>query len=794
VPGLGLVVGLAALDAHWDQDRIISSTVVIGPFVTALVGSSRQTTVVALAALAACVLSGSWNHNYGAEDYVVRVLTVAVGGVLAIAGARGRARLTADRQRFRLLSSVAAVSETSSSIDETVRRLSGLLVPGFADVCVIDLAQDDGVERLAAATYGPNAADLEAELRNPPPEELGALSSIDARSSITVPLRARGQRIGSMALATTSQSGRRFGDEDRDFAEVLSGRVALALDNAGLFSELETLEAQQAAALGGLAEAITIQDRDGRLVFANAAAAEALGFATPDELLGTPPSQIVDAFESFHEDGTPLQIDRLPGRRALAGETPEPLLIKAINRQTGEERWRLTKAAAVRDRAGRPRLAVNIIEDVTDVKRAEIAQRFLAESGAVLASSLDYEETLVQVARLVVPELADWCGVNIPDDDGYLRSVAVAHVDPAKVEFARDFNDRYASHVDDPTGAAQVLRERTSQLVNDIPDELLERSIPDSEQLVAVRTIGMRSAMIVPMVAAGRAIGTISLVSAESGRNFTRADLELAEELGRRAGTAVENARLYSERSQIARTLQSSLLPAELPAIPGFTLASMYRPAGSENWVGGDFYDAVDTPNGWMVNVGDVSGHGAEAAALTAQARHTLRTAAQLIADPRGAISQLNDALTSADRLSVCTVVSVLLTERAGDCSATVVCAGHPQPLLLRDGVSRPVGRWGPLVGAWQGSDWEPETVELLPGDLLLLYTDGVTDARGAVDRFGEERLRRAVEGARGAQDAVDRIRRALDAFEIGPQADDTAIVAVARNPAPDSPRPEPPG
>jgi PAS domain S-box-containing protein len=818
--GLAVVVALAALDAHWSETRIITATVVIGPFITALGGSSRDTLAVALAALAVATLSGGWHENYGTQDYLVRLLVVAVGGALAVLAARGRERLATDRRRFRLLSAVAGVTETSGSVDETVRRLGELMVPAIADVSIIDVVRDGRPERLAVMAHGPRRAALEEELReqarraDAAGEDGGALRSgrtllirdaaadarstewkdeaerawlrsFGARAAIVVPLRARAQRIGSMALVLTEASKRAYTLDDLAFAKVLSGRVALALDNAGLFAELETVEAQQAAALGSLAEAVTIQDAHGTLVYANEAAARALGFASARELLATPVREIVDAYESFHEDGTPLDLRRLPGRLALAGERPEPMLIRAVNKATGEERWRLTKATAVLDAAGRPRLAVNVIEDVTEVKRAEVANRFLAEAGAVLASSLNYEETLAQVARLAVPELGDWCGVSIPDDRGFIRSVAVAHVDPGKVAFAREYNARYPGHVDDPTGSAQVMREGVSQLVNDIPDELLAASIPDPERLAQIRAIGMRSVLIVPMIAAGTAIGAISLVNAESGRTFTPADLALAEELGRRAGTAVQAARLYTERSQIAATLQASLLPAELPAIPGWSLASLYRAAGLENWVGGDFYDAVQTATGWLVTVGDVAGHGAEAAALTARARFTLRTSARLLGDPVAAVAELNQALSGTDRLSVCTVVCVLLEEHADGARATIVCAGHPLPLLLRDGTVEPVGRWGTMVGAWRDSRWIPEVVELVPGDQLVLYTDGVTDARGESERFGEERLREALQGATGARDAVTRVEAALDAFETGSQADDTAVVVLRRDAVP---------
>ena len=283
--------------------------------------------------------------------------------------------------------------------------------------------------------------------------------------------------------------------------------------------------------------------------------------------------------------------------------------------------------------------------------------------------------------------------------------------------------------------------------------------------------------MIVPMVAAGRVIGVISFVSAESGRSFTQADLELAEELGRRAGTAVENARLYPERSHIAATLQRGLLPDALPVIDGLRLASLYRPAGEENLVGGDFYDAFPTASGWMLLVGDVTGRGAEAAALTGQARHTLRTAGALLGDPDAALEQLNRALAQRTELTPCTVALVQLAPDLA--TANVRCAGHPQPLLVRDGEPRPVGHFGPMLGAWPDSHWRAERVALRPGDVLVLYSDGVTRHRRGDGRFGDERLLAALRGVRDADGAVAAIDAALNAFQRGPQADDTAVLAL---------------
>jgi len=306
----------------------------------------------------------------------------------------------------------------------------------------------------------------------------------------------------------------------------------------------------------------------------------------------------------------------------------------------------------------------------------------------------------------------------------------------------------------------------------------------DEEHLELLRSVGIQAGLTVPMSKGAKIVGALTLISAESGRRFEAAEVTLAEELARRAGTAVENARLYTERSNIARTLQTSLLPGRLPHMPGWMAATLYRPAGDENWVGGDFYDAFAVRGGWLALVGDVAGRGAAAAALTGLARHTLRTAATLLEDPLDAVRTLNRELLALDAMSLCSVGAVLLGEdEDGRATAQVVCAGHPLPLLVRDGAVRPIGTFSPMLGAYAIDGWERTSYDLEPGDLLVLFTDGVFDTVGADDRFGEERLERTLDGATDAPDAVARIDAALSAFEVGEQADDTAILAVQRAP-----------
>ena len=204
-------------------------------------------------------------------------------------------------------------------------------------------------------------------------------------------------------------------------------------------TQAEAIGAQLTAALSNLAEAVVVQDDNNRLLYANDAAARTLGYASAEVLLTTPREQLVGEADYFNEDGSPLSDREYPTSRVLRGENPGPVTIRIVKRPTGEERWRVTKARGVNDSRGRPRLVVSVIEDITDRKRSELAQRLLSRTGDVLASSLDYEQTLREVASLAVPELADWCGVSMPDRQGFIRQVAVAHSDPSKVEFVRDF-------------------------------------------------------------------------------------------------------------------------------------------------------------------------------------------------------------------------------------------------------------------------------------------------------------------------------------------------------------------
>ena len=337
-------------------------------------------------------------------------------------------------------------------------------------------------------------------------------------------------------------------------------------------------------------------------------------------------------------------------------------------RDTGEENWSAVKATPIRDGEGNVTMAINVIEDITAHKRAELAQRFLARSAEVLASSLDPDELLVEVANLAVPEVADWVAVELVTDGGGVERKALAHVDPEVREWALDVSKRYPPDPEAPAGVYQVMRTGQAELYPEIPDELLREGAQDEEHYRILSEFGMRSAIIVPMTTRGRTVGALTFVSGNSGRRFDEQDVELAQELGRRCATAVDNARLYTERSYIARTLQESLLPVELPDIPGVEAAARFRPTGEGNEVGGDFYDMFETGDrGWTVVMGDVCGKGPDAAAVTALARYTLRAAAMRERLPSRSLAVLNEALLrQRDDRRFCTVAYAYIEKLDG--------------------------------------------------------------------------------------------------------------------------------
>jgi PAS domain S-box-containing protein len=340
------------------------------------------------------------------------------------------------------------------------------------------------------------------------------------------------------------------GDNTRATIEVSAGPIRDAAGNSIAavvmlddVTERKQAEEQirfQARLLETVGQAVIASDVEGHITYWNQASEELFGWSR-DEVQGKDVMEIMPTDASYAPSVDIMELVR--SGQQWRGETE-------VRHRKGHNVPLLTVLSPVMDERGQVVGIIGTSTDLTERKRREEGQRLLAEAGAALASSLDYTTTLESVARLAVPTLADWCSVDILGEDGTLQRLAVTHQDPAKVQWAYELHRRYPPDPDSPVGVANVLRTGRSELIEEIKDELLVEVVKDSELLQIARDLGLRSSMNVPLVARGRILGVLSFLSAESGRIYNNQDLELAEELARRAGLAMDNALLYQEAQQ----------------------------------------------------------------------------------------------------------------------------------------------------------------------------------------------------------------------------------------------------
>ena len=717
------------------------------------------------------------------------------------------------------LAQASGLLAASLDYERTLSEVARLAVPDVADWCAIDIVEADGSTRQVTSVHpDPELEALLLELRrryraekqgsegtarviatgepelardvrgqvaiNLETDETATYARLAPRSYMIVPLVARGRTIGALTLLSM-QEGRHYGDGDLDFAQHLGRRFALAVDNARLYDEaersrglLDTLFASAPVGLGYF-------DTDLVCVRVNEALARINGIPVEDhpgmplaELAGPLADRVLPMFRHALASGEPLLEQELDGASPAV---------------PGEQRHWLVSCTPVRGADGAVVGVTSVVIDVTErrqlLERERTGRRrasFLARAGELLESSLDYETTLRNVAAIVVPGVVDWCAIHVVDEAGEIKLVAAAHADKEKEQLAWDLNIRYPARPDAPGGVPAVIRTGSTEVVTDITDEMIEAAAIDAEHLEILRGLGLRAGIVAPLRARGRTLGAVTFVAAESKRMFTREDVDLVEELARRAGLSVDNARLYTERTAIAHTLQAELLPSMLPDIPGVRVAVRYRAAGELNEVGGDFYDVFARRGeaSWAFEIGDVSGKGAEAAAVTALARHTVRTASLQPASPGELLETLNEALLIQRAGSeFCTVCLGELSLSDGSGTLTVALGGHPPALVLRaSGEVEPLGQSGTLLGVFADPDLHEATTSLGPGDTVLLYTDGVTEAGPTGEEIGDEGLAALLAGLHGlAPDAiVDAVEQAAVDVQDGQPRDDIALVAFA--------------
>ena len=405
--------------------------------------------------------------------------------------------------------------------------------------------------------------------------------------------------------------------------------------------------------------------------------------------------------------------------------------------------------------------------------------RYLADATAELSSSLDYESTLTNVAQAAVPWFADWCSIAL-GFDGVLRTLAVAHVDPAKVALAREYEERFPPDPQQSTGSYQVFRTGQSQLVPEITDEMLDAAVSGEEQREMVRQLNLRSALAVPLKVGERVLGVVTWVAGGQGRRFTPDDVTFGEDLARRAAVAIDNAQLHTELREMAVRLQRAVLPEALPELPGWEVAAHYSPSGRLD-AGGDFYDIIPLDDDrFALFIGDVMGRGVHAAAAMAQMRAAMRVLVAVDPEPASVLTRLDTFFERYQLDQLVTMLYFLVESRTG--RVVVANAGHLPPVVLRDGsgAETVTVHEDLLLGAPAGRRSVSE-LTVLPGESLLAFTDGLVERRGEDIDVGQRRLLAACDATVGAP-VRERLLEVVRVMADPDREDDVAALVVHRS------------
>jgi PAS domain S-box-containing protein len=821
---------IAAIDAAVAQSAILIGLLIVGPLVASARSGPRGVLAVSAWAIALGVLLGVPDDVFGTGEHLVRISIIVAGGLLAMwtAGIRQTRERTAE-----LLGTQAAVARILAASD-TLEQAS----PRILEAVGATLAWDAGAiwqvrrrhnliecvatwvsedvdatalsEQSLGLTFAPGegllggvwrsgqpAWILDIEATSGLPRSAAALAA-GLRSSLCFPIRSSGGIVGAMEFFARGEP--QPGQHLLDLMDALGGQMGEYVVRKRAEAAVQESEARKRAILDSALDCVITMDHEGRVLEFNPSAERTFGYSAKEAVGAELASLIIPpALRERHREGLRRVVAtgdsrvlnrrlELTGMRKDGSEFPAEVTLTSLAGDYSQPMF----AGYIRDLTERKRIEEQRVrllqmeqEARMQMQQAESRASFLAEAQALLGSSLDYSTTLENLARLSVPYISDWCIVDVVNPEGKMERLATAHLDPGKEALAAQLRERYPQ-TDLERGAQEAVAVGRSTLVSQISDEQLARAAHDEEHLAILRELGLHSGMIVPLRARHRSIGAITFMSAESGRQFDEEDLALAEDLANRAAIAVDNARLYGERSYIASTLQQALLPDNLPEIPGVELAARYVAAGEGTEVGGDFYDFYRSGEStWGLAIGDVRGKGPRAAAVTALTRYTLRAAALSQTAPSRILLTLNEAMLrqrSDDRFCTVAYASIEPSEHGG-MSMRLGVGGHPLPLLIRrDGSVERVGRPGTLIGLVPDPDIVDVTVELSPGESLVLYTDGVSEARSQEDGlFGEERLIALLRdcASHDAAFIAERIEQRVREFQDLSNADDLAVLVM---------------
>ena len=413
---------------------------------------------------------------------------------------------------------------------------------------------------------------------------------------------------------------------------------------------------------------------------------------------------------------------------------------------------------------------------------AEATQHFdlISATTRLLLKNAAFGESLMlrRCANLLAAELSAWVIVDVEQEGVMRRALVVGPASERFADLAQAIEDR------DPESGSlpwEVHRTGRSRLLADAWDETALGTASSGVPVLAL--LNATSALCTALTDGERRYGTLTLARRPEAGAFAAAELELVEEISEQLAVAIKIGRMFLRRSVITEALQSSLLPRELPVIPGVEIATGYVPGAEELGVGGDFYDVYPSAGSWGLVIGDVGGRGEEAAAATAMARYTIRVLAHWNPDPADVLRMANEVMTAYHNSEhFVTAVAAHLRWEGGVARVTYASAGHPAPLLVRpDGRVRMLPSGGMPLGLFDDARPAAEEVSLEPGDLLMFYCDGLTEARSEDGAYFESRITDELAGlaGRSASDMVSAMRELVLEFSQSDLRDDLTLVTL---------------
>jgi PAS domain S-box-containing protein len=574
-------------------------------------------------------------------------------------------------------------------------------------------------------------------------------------SGVSAVVRSPERPLG--VVSALSACPRRFRADEIEFLRLVANTLAAAIARSRADAAVERSDALLRAIVNGTTDVVFVRDLDGRYLMINAAGGR---------MLGRPPREIVGLRV---EDVFPADVAREVRRvdeAVMAGgkwRTYEDPIVGGA----GEARVFLSTTGPYLAADGAPAGLIGIAHDITERKRAEDRQRLVGAVGRVLAAGHDEQGAVAEVASLAVPAMADWCVIELLDPAGRIVPVAATHAG----DKGRLLDELRRSH--DRAPSANVVRSARPELYQHV-DAPPHRE--GGAHLDLLRRVGYESAVVVPLVSRGHWIGAITLAVA-GRRRYSWDDLAVFEQLADRLALALDNARLAGDRARITEALQASVLPAELPSLPGLELAARLRASGDAGELGGGAYDAFAVEGGVLLMVGDVRVRGPEAATVIARAREVVRSAAEHDASPVALLRALNAALLRRPGAApFCTAAIARLSLTDDRAEVVVACAAHPAPLVLRgSGAVAAVPASGGALGVASDVELDPAGFELERGDALALFTASACVPGGAP-------LEEALEARTGA--GADELARRIEARTLDAQLDeldDDLVTLVAR-------------